>query len=470
MINQNSSNKSNQWQTVVNYYNSLSNEFERQLYLSTLKTGQRAHLLSIVAPLSNIVHEAKSNIIEENVRRSHRIYKESSSTPSFDNKLEPAMKEGLSLQKSIKKKCVKELYSRFQSGEFKMQHQHSLKDLNVSNIASDNSSLASGSIVFDRGFEASFEAKSSDKKIKRNKWKTKHKFAFTGIFLAAIGLFSLIFSTTIETKYQDTRLAYANTMYGQDYIAWIENITGGNEEYDKDLDLDGLTNIEEFYLHSHPDNRDCNNNGKIDVLDYLSGDLGQSLEVNKDEVAKRFGKQVLAQMKESNGYSEELNNYLNEVPNTSEDGFLSIDELDLFDIVVKWGVEDLVEDELQDSLVYYEDTKLPGQVGNTYLYGSSKESGVLKNLSDLKPQDTIYLRARTNQDRIVQWKYVVVGSNLYNSDDVIQFKQDKVTELSLATLTDEGFVMVTKSRLVDVHEVEGSSSSEEISVNNQIDK
>ena len=185
------------------------------------------------------------------------------------NKLEPVMKEELALQKLIKKKCVKELHSRFQSGEFKMQHQRSLKDLNVSNIASDNSSLASGSIVFDRGFEASFEAKSSDKKIKRNKWKTRHKFAFTGIFLATIGLFSLIFSTTIETKYQDTRLAYANTMYGQDYIAWIENITGGNEEYDKDLDLDGLTNIEEFYLHSHPDNRDCNNNGKIDVLDYL---------------------------------------------------------------------------------------------------------------------------------------------------------------------------------------------------------
>lgn len=278
-----------------------------------------------------------------------------------------------------------------------------------------------------------------------------------------------LFGDFIKDKMEKTHLAYANTAFGNNYDEWVETLIGsGNVERGQDYDNDGLSNYEEFGLQIDPGSPDMNKNSLLDGVDILQGlnplnnkNFNEKMNFSKEVIAYRLQQQALKAFLNAKDQfvSEDDNVFFNEIPTEKQPSYLTIEGLGLENVQIFWNQQKLQDQKLRTVLdqgvIHYSETKLPGEVGNTYIFGSSEsEEDYFYRLSELTHKDSIYITALTNQDRVVQWKYVVVGNNFYLPNDFLQFEEGNVTELSLAALDQKGYINIMKCRLVSVIEID----------------
>jgi len=111
---------------------------------------------------------------------------------------------------------------------------------------------------------------------------------------------------------------------------------------------------------------------------------------------------------------------------------------------VVWSKSALEEDlqkDLQNGLVHYPKTGIPGQFGNAFITGHSSNyvwaqgayNYILKNMNDLNVGDEIIITATQENGKVLSYKYVISIKEIVTPDDVRIFEETEKSTLTLTT-------------------------------------
>lgn len=401
-----------QWQVVIEYYLNLDSEWKRELYKKSLSVDQLDYLEELLGEKEELLLEHEEERLLTYDQAEQLEYHESQhgaeAEPLYYNQVDdPA-----------------EIYREHED----FVHPESLKQ--VENI--DEGFLYKIGLLF-----------------------RKMKAIFLSILLlvivSGVGVYyNGGFGETVEKS----KLALANSLYN-DYDSWIDYMLedGADTSANADPDQDGLRNLDEYNYSTDPNKSDMDGNGVIDGVDVLSGNFLEGDMIDSvDRIALVYYLQQLGLQKAFESESVSPQNYLSEFLDTSEESFVKLNQQGE-GLLIQWGFDGSADQFVinqKSSAIQYKETAVPGQGGNSYLFVPKS----LLDLEKLSYQDEIYINSQTNMGREVNWKFVVVSKNFYNPLEVEQYVSRGATELSLATLNDDGTILVVRARLANVSEVE----------------
>ena len=101
---------------------------------------------------------------------------------------------------------------------------------------------------------------------------------------------------------------------------------------------------------------------------------------------------------------------------------------------------DLLND-LQNGVVHYPGTALPGEIGTSYISGHSSNyawakgnyNEIFAKLNDLQKNDSVSIKATTTTGKEVTYHYVVTAKDIFKADDQRQFANIGKSTIGLST-------------------------------------
>lgn len=284
--------------------------------------------------------------------------------------------------------------------------------------------------------------------------------------------------------------------------AWMKkyNVVVKNEiDLKLDQDHDGLTLLDEYTYNTDPKNADTDGDGYTDGREVKNGysPSGEGvLDVNNNHIPDKWEIEMIGRVvddgdddpdndgltyydeyifgtdpkkadTDGDGYTdgrEIANGYDPVAPGKAQITFMiAIDKIDVEAPVVLSASTDegALQKDLENGVVHYPGTALPGQRGNAYIAGHSSNyawSGgaynyVFKGLNDLAPGDKITVTMAFVNGKKISYDYIVSLKEEVSSDDARIFAQSRSQELTLTTCwplgTNARRIMV-KAQLQDI--------------------
>ncbi len=269
---------------------------------------------------------------------------------------------------------------------------------------------------------------------------------------AMISLILVVLGGTISKKFGNLHLMIQRQIYSgtEDYTQWANIFIGEQNNFpDQDVDEDGLTNYEEFLLRINPLDPDQNNNGLLDGIDVLSRINPKN---NQPIVGNFVSTNILSLRLQSLALKKQKNELEKRVIEEStftvdvdpaKAGYLSIPKLEYEDILISWNTDvwkNDLKDLLTQQLIHPKESSIPGKPGITHIYSFNAlvETKIVANqsfsfdrIAELVPRDEIFIRAYDSKGSLWEWKYLVIGRNLFIPGDTNQFNQDELNQLQL---------------------------------------
>jgi LPXTG-site transpeptidase (sortase) family protein len=215
-----------------------------------------------------------------------------------------------------------------------------------------------------------------------------------------------------------------------------------------DIDHDGLTNYDEFIMHTNPIVADSSGNGMLDgvkVLNSINPWGDGPMTKQQREWASKLD---LIAINDRINYAA-AQNHQGSVAGAaainfdqSKPGKLSIPKLKI-NVALIWSQDpSSFDNDLTHGVIHYPGTAMPGENGIIYVSGHSSDyfwkhdpmHDIFAQLNYLAPGDDILIEATGVDGKIYNFRYQVTGSNIYKPDDQAQFFGDaKVSKLNLST-------------------------------------
>jgi LPXTG-site transpeptidase (sortase) family protein len=214
-----------------------------------------------------------------------------------------------------------------------------------------------------------------------------------------------------------------------------------------DIDKDGLSNLDEFIMHTNPIAADSSGTGMSDGIKVLNGmnlwgegpmtaeqkQLAQKLDMIM--INNRISYNVAQNHPGLVSGAKKINYDL------SKPGRLSIPRLNLT-VPLIWSRDPSdFEKDLTQGVVHYPGTALPGDRGTIYVSGHSSDyiwkhdpmQNVFSKLNFLKAGDDVFVDAYDPSGKVYNYHYQVTTSSIYRPDDQTQFIDDSTNKLNLST-------------------------------------
>lgn len=237
-----------------------------------------------------------------------------------------------------------------------------------------------------------------------------------------------------------------------EYYAWINGYffaVGDKEklEPNKDIDADGLTNLDEFKIKTNPTIADSDNDGTNDGVEVINGTNPWGAGKNTKKQVETLEKADLIQVNNRISFNAAANSgTLQPVKDTdnfdlAQSGRLSIPRLNI-QVPLIWTQDPAqFDNDLTRGVVHYPGTALPGEKGIVYISGHSSDyfwkkhayRQVFAKINALEPGDDIFVDVYGKDGKIYNYRYTVVSENIYAPDDQRQFIDHSGTKLSLST-------------------------------------
>lgn len=241
-----------------------------------------------------------------------------------------------------------------------------------------------------------------------------------------------------------------------EYDAWIGKYFYRANNADalapnNDFDGDGLTNYQEFLLKTNPIKKDTDDDTYGDGQEILNGyspltegalsDSERQIIRDWDlqEINNRISYYATGMLQNKMAQSSSLPDISY---NLDQPGELVIPKLSVkAPIIWTKKVEDFSRD-LNNGLVHYPGTSLPGQAGvsyisghsSTFIWNTSPYGQVLTRLNELNPGDEFFITVYQASGQKTDLRYVVTGKQEYQPDDQAQFvaynETDSIVNLS----------------------------------------
>lgn len=305
------------------------------------------------------------------------------------------------------------------------------------------------------------------------------------VILSSIVLFYL-FNFDFKGLFNLARTSFCGNPAGTEEaipVSWLNKYgisVSSPEDLKKDADNDGLNLLEEYQNSTNPLDPDTDKDGYLDGKEVRDGynPLGAGmLDVNHDNLPDFWEKKMGLDMTKNN-YSldndnDGLPNYLEYAhgtdplkKDTDGDGFSDGDEIKngydptapgdakpVYEIQIKklgvivpmvWSLssdEAAFEADLQNGVVRYPNTGIPGQRGNTVISGHSSNYSwaagnynfIFQNLNNLQNGDEIIIKATQKNGKSFTYVYKVIEKNVVTPSDPSIFEENGQTLVTLAT-------------------------------------
>ena len=296
----------------------------------------------------------------------------------------------------------------------------------------------------------------------------KKAIVYPLVFLAAFGFFYFLlnFSSIVSQIQGWFTKPQAEEILGEDlteYYNWIGAYyfsVNDSKVLDpnNDIDKDGLSNHDEFVMHTNPVNADSDADGAFDGLELLAGTNmwgagpapeGQNkLAANLDPslVNNRISSNTAAGAGHVSGAS--VIKY-----DLTKPGRLSIPRLNL-QVPLVWSASAAEFDkDLSRGVVHYPGTAMPGEQGTIYVSGHSSDyiwkknpyGQIFSQLNVLQPGDDVFVDVYDIEGQTHTYRYQVTVKNIYGPADQAQFIDNSTNKINLSTCWPIG---TTKDRLV----------------------
>jgi sortase A len=249
------------------------------------------------------------------------------------------------------------------------------------------------------------------------------------------------------TQDEDEQILQADLDKYYDWIGGYYFAVGDREklEPNNDLDKDGLTNLDEYWIRTNPTLFDSDSDGTSDGIEVINGGnpwgQGQMTSKQKKSLSKidliklnnRISLNAAANNPDSLG--KHSDNF-----DLSRPARLTVPKLQIQAPIV-WTEDPVKFDEdLTKGVVHYPGTALPGESGVVYISGHSSDyfwknhpyRQIFARINSLEPGDDIFVEVYGKDGKVYNFKYRVVSENVYSPDDQRQFT-DSGAKLNLST-------------------------------------
>jgi LPXTG-site transpeptidase (sortase) family protein len=237
-----------------------------------------------------------------------------------------------------------------------------------------------------------------------------------------------------------------------EYQKWIGGYyfaVGDKEklEPNNDIDIDGLSNLDEFKIKTNPTVADSDADGVSDGIEVINGTNPWGTGKMSDRQKKTL--EGLDMIKVNNRISfnaaaknpalalgQHTDNF-----DMTKPGRLSVPKLNL-QVPIIWTQDPAEFDkDLTRGVVHYPGTALPGEIGTVYVSGHSSDyfwknhpyKQVFAKINALEPGDDIFIDVYGKDGKIYNYKYRVTRETIYAPDDQAQFVDNSGAKLNLST-------------------------------------
>jgi LPXTG-site transpeptidase (sortase) family protein len=236
------------------------------------------------------------------------------------------------------------------------------------------------------------------------------------------------------------------------YYAWINGYFFAVQdrtllEPNNDIDKDGLTNLDEFYLRTNPTLADSDGDGIPDGVEVISGTNFWGSGPMTEKQRKLLEKIDLIKVNNRINYNTASLVDHSENPGSkiefdlNKTGLLSIPKLQLQVPLIFSKSPDDFDKDLTRGVIHYPGTALPGGQGIMYVSGHSSDylwkrhdyKQVFARINALAEGDDIFIDAYGVDGKLYNFRYKVTTKNIYKPDDQRQFLDDSSAKLNLST-------------------------------------
>jgi LPXTG-site transpeptidase (sortase) family protein len=262
---------------------------------------------------------------------------------------------------------------------------------------------------------------------------------FSAIMLQISGWFA---KDESEAILEEDLEAYQNWIGG--YFFAIKD--GEKLEPNADIDVDGLSNLDEFIIKTNPTIADSDSDGVADGIEIINGNNPWGTGKMSLKQRKTLEKVDMIKINNRISFNASSANPLalgahTENFDKTKPGRLSIPKLNL-QVPLVWTEDPgQFDKDLTRGVVHYPGTALPGEKGVVYVSGHSSDyfwknhpyKQVFARINALEPGDDIFVDVYGLDGKIYNYKYRVTGENIYAPDDQRQFIDNSGAKLNLST-------------------------------------
>lgn len=219
-----------------------------------------------------------------------------------------------------------------------------------------------------------------------------------------------------------------------------------------DISGNGLTNYQKFLLGLNPKKKDTLGLGRTDTESLLMGIdplTGNPLsEAQKKAIAEAIDLETLsnkisiaaaASAPKVAGATTDVSNGI--TIDTNKNGKVEIPALKISVPLIFSKSDATVMTDLQNGVIHFPQTVLPGQIGTSYISGHSSNyawakgsyNRVFDKLGNLKKYDTVIVTATDTNGKEVRFHFVVMASEIFKPDDQRQFASIGKPTIALST-------------------------------------
>jgi LPXTG-site transpeptidase (sortase) family protein len=299
------------------------------------------------------------------------------------------------------------------------------------------------------------EQKATPLASKQKSWKGILVYPF--VFLLAFMFFYVVLNFNallLQTqswfaKDEDEQILAADL---EEYNKWIGGYYFSIRDNEKlepnnDIDLDGLSNLDEFIIKTNPILADSDSDGITDGKEIINGSNPWGLGAMTKKQKEIVGKIDLIKVNNRISYNASSLNTAavlglhTENFDMTKPGRLTIPKLNL-QVPIIWSEDPgQFDNDLTRGVVHYPGTALPGELGTVYISGHSSDyfwkkhpyKQVFAKLNALEPGDDIFVDVYGLDGKVYNFKYRVSTESIYAPDDQRQFIDNSGAKLNLST-------------------------------------
>lgn len=295
----------------------------------------------------------------------------------------------------------------------------------------------------------------------------KNSWPYLTIFAVALFFFLILFTNFSVTSWFKSSPSASKIITAKDYPnldaynAWISSyffeITDPKIlDPNYDISGNGLTNYQKFVLGLNPKRTDTMGLGMSDSQALIAGVnplTGNPLNDDQKKIVARYvdlealsnrislaAANTSARVAGASTDSQDLSGNGVSI-DSGYNGVLDIPSLNI-SVPVVWTKETAnFNTDLQNGVVHYPGTAMPGQIGTAYISGHSSNyawakgnyNKIFSTLGDLKDYDGFTITVRDTNGKTAVLHYVVMKSQIYTADDQAQFANQGKSIVALST-------------------------------------
>lgn len=236
------------------------------------------------------------------------------------------------------------------------------------------------------------------------------------------------------------------------YNTWINGYFFAVGDKDKlgpnnDIDLDGLTNLDEFKIKTNPTLADSDGDGVNDGVEVINGTNPWGAGKTTKKQAATLDQTNLIQINNRISFNAAANSGATQDASYSanydltQPGRLTIPRLNMQVPLIWTQSPDSFDDDLTKGVVHYPGTALPGEQGMVYISGHSSDyfwkkhpyTHIFAKINALETGDDIFVDVYGKDGKLYNFRYRVTVETVYSPDDQRQFIDNSGAKLNLST-------------------------------------